>query len=149
MTPEERLDPSMLNADGEITLTVQVSIPVTMAYDEPPTLADLRAAAVENFLDHVAQCNDEDLTGCIDSIGNGELDLTQETAIGVGDGMTCLACEGKRYLISLRSDGRTAVEICDSCQNRNIFSDVDAAVWAQQDGIACESTYPCYLKGEA
>jgi hypothetical protein len=67
--------------DGmEITLTVQVSIPVTMLFepDGLPTWEQLKTAALQNFRDHPALRDPKlinDLAGYVDSIGNGSTDL--------------------------------------------------------------------------
>lgn len=60
----------------------------------------------------------------------------------------CSTCGDKRYLICTRSDGRKAVERCDTCQAPDTFSDEDAAALAQADGIKCSSRYPCVLVRE-
>ena len=57
---------------------------------------------------------------------------------------TCTTCNGKRYLISTRDDGRAAIERCDSCQEGS-FTDEDAARLALTDGIQCSPAYPCVL----
>lgn len=63
---------------------------------------------------------------------------------------TCTSCEGKRYIIGVRDDGRKAVERCDSCQwfgdtDPRTLTDEQAARIAQEDGVACQSEYPCHL----
>lgn len=55
----------------------------------------------------------------------------------------CEKCKDKKYVISLRDDGKNAIERCDDCQ---FISDEEAAILAQDDGIMCASIYPCYLK---
>lgn len=63
--------------DKEVTLTVQVSIPVSMVFeDRPVDLVELRQAAIENFMDHPALKNARDLELYIDSISSGEYDVT-------------------------------------------------------------------------
>jgi hypothetical protein len=52
---------------------------------------------------------------------------------------------GTRYIISIRDDGRAAVEACDACRDQNSFSDEDAARLAVADGIKCSPEYPCVL----
>lgn len=57
----------------------------------------------------------------------------------------CGVCGDKKYLISRRDDGRLAVERCDTCQDPATFSDEQAAILAQADGVKCSSVYPCVL----
>lgn len=62
--------------------------------------------------------------------------------------MTCENCLGKRYLLSVRDDGRLAVERCDTCSwfGRNdprSLLDTQAAALARRDGIKCRDRYPC------
>jgi hypothetical protein len=65
----------------EITLTVQVSVPVTLAYDAGnlPSWKQLKQDALENFLAHPAidDKTTADLDVYVDSIGNGRIDLVQ------------------------------------------------------------------------
>lgn len=64
--------------DFKITLHVQVSIPVELAYDEKPTLSRLRKDAIDNFLQHPVIRDPgyrSSLDQYVDSVGNGEYDL--------------------------------------------------------------------------
>lgn len=98
----------------EITLTVQVSIPVTLAFDRDDQKTKnhgyVRACAIENFLDHPVftnkNRNPEDLECYIDSIGNGEMDLTQPI---------CTACDGDGWVLADNTDHGLRIEKCDSC----------------------------------
>jgi hypothetical protein len=53
----------------------------------------------------------------------------------------CDVCNGKRYLICTRSDGRRAIERCDECAS-DCLSDEQAAILARHDGIDCAESYP-------
>jgi len=55
----------------------------------------------------------------------------------------CPICSNRRWVVSERSDGRRAVERCDSCSMP--LADTDAAKLAQAAGVQCSSTYPCIL----
>lgn len=79
------MDPTKLYSEGrlvgglpterEITVTVQVSIPISLVFDAPPTLDEIRKAALENFIQHPVLDDVNDLEMYVDSIGNGEMDL--------------------------------------------------------------------------
>jgi hypothetical protein len=100
----------------EIEITVQVSIPVSLIFDAKPTLAEMRKAAIENFLDHPAIKpgadgeRDHDVELYLDYVGNlaDKLDLTH----------VCEACDGKGWVLA---DDR--IYRCESCE---VF-DTDAA----------------------
>lgn len=63
----------------EITLFVQVSVPISLTYDDTlPDDATLRRDALANFQQHPAirdAAHLADLQGYVDSISNGEMDL--------------------------------------------------------------------------
>lgn len=59
----------------------------------------------------------------------------------------CGVCNGNSYIVCNRSDGRQAIERCDACSS-SFLSDEQAAALARRDGIECDDTYPCYLKGD-
>ena len=74
MKPRVKHLSTKLDKDGCINVAVTVTIIVGMAYDEEPTEAQLRRDAAENFLDHPAiQDLQELIEGpWIDSITNVE-----------------------------------------------------------------------------
>lgn len=57
----------------------------------------------------------------------------------------CPECEGKRYLVATRDDGRIAIERCDACSS-HLFSDEDAAILAIRDGYDVRRQYPCIVR---
>ena len=63
----------------------------------------------------------------------------------------CECCDGKRYLVCTRDDGREAIERCDNCawfgaNDRRTLWDEDAAKLAAKDGFICDSVYPCIIR---
>jgi len=53
----------------------------------------------------------------------------------------------KKYVVVKREDGLFAVESCEECKRfSGVQFDEDAAKLAQEDGIECNITYPCYIE---
>ena len=53
----------------------------------------------------------------------------------------CNVCKGKRYLVCELTDGRKAIERCDTC-SADTMTDADAATRACEDGYRATLTYP-------
>jgi hypothetical protein len=73
------------------------------------------------------------------------LTAAQAQGFRVPGGAACSDCDGKKYVICTRGDGKQVVERCDACWDGK-FTDEDAAKLAQADGIKCRSEYPCLIE---
>lgn len=107
-------------------------------YNIKEQLMDLRTS---DFRVELIAPGDPDMADAISDWGGELTELDREY-------YTCPDCENQRWIISTRSDGRDAVEACDSCRDPDRFDDEDAADLARAAGIKCESTYPCYVLKE-
>jgi hypothetical protein len=63
----------------------------------------------------------------------------------------CEVCNGKRYLVCSRDDGREAIERCDNCawfgsNDKRTLWDEDAAKLATADGFVCDTSYPYIVR---